>query len=650
MISSKKNAKKRLDLEFSFYLVGFLFLFFTIAILGTSISANQEYKKSTQNLKQHSEKLLSEFNDRLPSHLLASDLENIKTNAIEFHNKLQQVIDPQAKHNNNILTFVAALFAIFVLIIFLFTSGWVQVRLFSPISELIDLSFQKDALAKLDAFKPNSIDIEILRNLFANLVLYRVEKEKQEKQLAGLEKQTAVASVAAQVAHDIRSPLAALAVLENDLGVLPENKRILVRGAVNRIRDIANNLLDKKRSVQSNNQNLETQPSTQLIFALLEQLITEKRTQYRSKINIEINDQFDSESYGLCALVQAVELKRIISNLVDNAVEALPHGGHVDLKLKLASDENIQIIISDNGIGIESDVLPRLMQLGESHGKPGGSGMGLYYARKTIESWGGTICIDSKISHGTLVKVSLPKVMAPNWFVNIITIRPKIKIVVVDDDISIHQIWRERFSFFCSSNDVSMLHFSTPSEFKNFIISHSESENILFLVDYEFLNYSETGLDLIENANLSNNSILVTSRFDESIIRQRCDRLGIKLIPKGIAGFVPIEVEKNEIYDAILLDDDPLILAMWQNAATENNKRLLIFDNIDKLKANLNHIDYETPIYIDSNLSTEIRGEELLKILHELGYHNLYLATGYDPSTFGVLAGVKAIIGKNPPW
>lgn len=51
-----------------------------------------------------------------------------------------------------------------------------------------------------------------------------------------------------------------------------------------------------------------------------------------------------------------------------------------------------------------------------------------------------------------------------------------------------------------------------------------------------------SGLDIIEKHGLAKYSVLVSSRFDDLQIRNRCEALGVKGIPKGLAGFVPIRV------------------------------------------------------------------------------------------------------------
>ncbi|MBI4655943.1 MAG: HAMP domain-containing histidine kinase, partial [Elusimicrobia bacterium] len=78
-------------------------------------------------------------------------------------------------------------------------------------------------------------ELEELR--FKNMERARLEREKAHME--------ALVNLSAQVAHDIRSPLVALDAALKNTAYLPEKQRIIVRHAVNRIRDIANNLLEK---------------------------------------------------------------------------------------------------------------------------------------------------------------------------------------------------------------------------------------------------------------------------------------------------------------------------------------------------------------------------------------------------------------------
>jgi hypothetical protein len=200
----------------------------------------------------------------------------------------------------------------------------------------------------------------------------------------------------------------------------------------------------------------------------------------------------------------------------------------------------IQVI--DDGQGIPTEILEKLGQRGISFGKDGstsGSGIGIYHAKQIIESFHGNFIIKSELGKGTVVSIDLPLASTPDWFVEKITLPLGSTLVSLDDDTSIHQIWKERLH----EQNISIPFFSFASiqEFTKWTIKRKD--NCLFLIDYEFLNQNKNGLDVIEELNLQDQAILVTSRYDEKKIRERCASLGVKLIPKSMAGFVPIYFE-----------------------------------------------------------------------------------------------------------
>jgi hypothetical protein len=118
-------------------------------------------------------------------------------------------------------------------------------------------------------------------------------------------------------------------------------------------------------------------------------------------------------------------------------------------------------------------------------------------------------------------------------------------VVIFDDDQSIHQVWKGRFDL-ASSNERNVLleHLSTSEQFRQFHRKRFlDLEDPLFLMDYEILGSSGvSGLDLIEECGIADRAILVTSRYDDPVIRRRCEQAGIRLIPKSMSGFVPIEI------------------------------------------------------------------------------------------------------------
>ncbi|MBI5139338.1 ATP-binding protein [Candidatus Nomurabacteria bacterium] len=409
-----------------------------------------------------------------------------------------------------------------------------------------------------------------------------------------------------------------------------------------------------------------TEPSTvQLLSSLIDPLITEKRLQFRSRMGIEIDDNIDSSSYGLFAKIQATEFKRVLSNLVNNSVEALGDKGKVSLNLSKKSN-SIEITVSDNGKGIPKEILAKLGNRGETHGKDGGSGLGLYHAKQSLESWRGALNIESIVGKGTTIIITLPQAEPPLWFVSELKLTPNSNIVILDDDTSIHQIWDGRFeSLNIKEKNILVFHFSTPNQLKEWTNSNKEKViNTIFLIDYELLGFKETGLNLIQELGIGPQSILVTSRFEEKQIMENCQKLKVRLIPKGFAGFVPIKINPESLIktqrkavlpEAVLIDDDDLIHMIWNSAAKNAHIKLLTFKKPSQFFKNATELNKETPIYIDSLLGndehgTELKGELIAKDILAIGFKNIYLVTGLMSDEFKRMKWITGVLDKNPPF
>lgn len=240
----------------------------------------------------------------------------------------------------------------------------------------------------------------------------------------------------------------------------------------------------------------------------------------------------------------------MLSNLINNAVEALLEDtGRVDINIH-ERQNRILIEVKDNGRGIPSEILGKLGTSGVTHGKVGtesGNGLGFAHAKESIERFGGAIEIASitkgKLEcSGTKVTIILPKAKPPEWFVSALFLTTNTKLVALDDDQSIHGIWQRRTRFAEMKGDgVELLNFTNLEVFSDWLEGNvGPLCDYVFLIDYEFPEKVETGLDLIERLHLQKQSILVTSRYDEIDVLSRCIRQGIRLIPKAMAAYIPI--------------------------------------------------------------------------------------------------------------
>lgn len=359
----------------------------------------------------------------------------------------------------------------------------------------------------------------------------RAENQKFQQELS---------KVAMQVAHDIRSPVTALTMMLDNLSELSEEKRVLLRSAVTRVQDIANGLLARTTPEQKAAQEIKTAvdenasevPSTEMVASLIDGVLSEKRLQFRTRAEVTLESNLDETTYGLFCRLQPIEFKRLLSNLINNAVEAMPTGGKVEVVVFGTSD-TVLVKVKDNGRGIPEAVLPSLGQKGFTFGKSGGSGLGLHHAKKTVEKWGGNLNIISNEGFGTVITLGLTRRTPPAWFV------PEFRlgagpVVILDDDVFIHHIWDERFG-----NEFGILHFHKIAEFEAYL--PRAPRGALFLVDYELLGETLNGLELILHHGLEDRAVLVTSQFENVVAR--CREFSVRVLPKSMARVIPISRE-----------------------------------------------------------------------------------------------------------
>jgi signal transduction histidine kinase len=104
-------------------------------------------------------------------------------------------------------------------------------------------------------------------------------------------------------------------------------------------------------------------------------------------------------------------IARALTNLVENAVQAMPDGGR--LTVRAASEPGrVAIAIADTGVGMEPEAVARAFEPYFST-KTAGSGLGLANAKRNIELNGGTIVLTSQPRAGTDVRVTLPVAPPP---------------------------------------------------------------------------------------------------------------------------------------------------------------------------------------------------------------------------------------------
>lgn len=225
------------------------------------------------------------------------------------------------------------------------------------------------------------------KNLIAQ---HQESKEREREQL--------VYAMAKQVAHDIKSPITALQVVLQSPNSNLEAKNSLIKGAIDRIKSIAEDLMK-----DSTPHKLERT----CLRDLLAEAINEKESEFGGKVKI-LN--LVSQTEDLYSKVDRSKFLRILSNIFNNSIESfIGNGVQIEVKAGLQGT-GIIISIIDNGSGIPDEVISfagkRKISIGKSHMASSGYGLGLYDAIKSIQSWGGCVRL-RRLGIGSEVSIKL---------------------------------------------------------------------------------------------------------------------------------------------------------------------------------------------------------------------------------------------------
>jgi hypothetical protein len=174
---------------------------------------------------------------------------------------------------------------------------------------------------------------------------------------------------------------------------------------------------------------------------------------------------------------------------------------------------------------------------------------------------------------------------------------------------------------------------------------------ILILCDYEVLGSAESGLDVIEELQLQDHTVLVTSRFEEKNIRARCKNLGIRLLPKNLAGFVPIklkEISQNLHY--VLIDDSRMNRTTWEIMAKRHQKKIVTFERPKDFYDVSEKINKDVKLYVDLHLGNGQNGKDVTKTISEKGFEKVYLYTGETSVDVSQMPWLAGVVGKGVPF
>jgi PAS domain S-box-containing protein len=243
-----------------------------------------------------------------------------------------------------------------------------------------------------------------LRNaqLISDLMDALEREQKVREQLVHSERLAAVGELAAKVAHDLRSPLVTIGGYARQLQRNPSDPE-RVRRNIQIIVDEVEKLERQLRDLLDFATPKEPKPKKINLSELISRLAEIHRPSMEAA-GVQLMVDFPPEP--LFVMVDEIQMERVLLNLWRNAVEAMPEGGTLSVRLWREGDF-VKISIRDTGVGIIPDELPNIFKPFYTT-KSTGSGLGLAICKKIVDEHGGQIEVESTIGKGTTFTITLP--------------------------------------------------------------------------------------------------------------------------------------------------------------------------------------------------------------------------------------------------
>lgn len=474
-------------------------------------------------------------------------------------------------------------------------------------------------------------DFSIEEFIFLQKFIFKMFQEEDSRN----QEKRRLYEVAAQMAHDIRSPVSVILMFSKEYAGLPENQRMLLRNSANRIQSIANNWLKQYKEESDQKSKIDSV----LVSEVISSVFSEKEIEHQSE-NIKFRLDIEDNTVFSFINVDRVEFERVISNLINNAVESLI-GDSGEIKLKVFTQDGKPCLkLKDNGVGMTQAVVDKVLS-GKYSSKKSGYGLGMVYIKSVLKKYGATFDINSTPGDGTEIGIVFPVNKEPCWVARKIEVGLDSTVLVLDDDPSIHNVWEKIFQPLLKKHPkLELLHYRTAEQCMAYIHHRSTSElkKIVLLSDYELIRQEVTGLDVIKAAQVGK-AVLVTSHFNNRKVIKQAILQGTRVLPKILSPDVELGVVSSEIkikekesapVDIVVVDNATEFVDILTYLCRVKNKQVLTFSEPYGLFDALPSIDKGTKIVFDYDLGLPINGVELAQQVAAKGFKNLYLATGYN--------------------
>jgi two-component system sensor histidine kinase HydH len=221
-----------------------------------------------------------------------------------------------------------------------------------------------------------------------------------------LEKNRRLASVgrlAAGVAHEIRNPLSSIkgfaTYFKEKYREVEKDQEIatIMIEEVDRLNRVVGQLLDFSRPIRLHIQQVPLKPFFQAVLRLVD----------RQSLESGVTTVLDLPDGALPAAMDADRMSQVVLNLLLNALDAMPDGGTLTVRVSGGGGGSIHLQVTDTGVGIDPADQPHIFEPYFST-KRSGTGLGLAIVHNIVKAHRGRIRVESRPGAGTTVQITLP--------------------------------------------------------------------------------------------------------------------------------------------------------------------------------------------------------------------------------------------------
>jgi signal transduction histidine kinase len=278
-------------------------------------------------------------------------------------------------------------------------------RIADPVNRLMRAT-RRIARGDLDA-RVLATSSDELRRLVEAFNQMAADLQRQRQELERTNRLAAWADMARQVAHDIKNPLTPIQLNAEHLRRVHIDQGRPLGGVID---ECVSNILGQVRllrQISSEFSSFASSPEPRPVATSLFDLVTEIIDPYRAGLTGRVAIDAHVPADLPMLRVDRMLVGRALTNVIENALHAMPGGGTLTIDAALAPGSMVQLRISDTGVGMDAEALARIFEPYFST-KAIGTGLGLTIAKRNTEANGGSIAVTSERGRGTSVTLTLP--------------------------------------------------------------------------------------------------------------------------------------------------------------------------------------------------------------------------------------------------